>query len=288
MKRTFWASAAATLALGAALIGSASASADTLTVCDHGCKYNTIQKAVDKTKNANKTTIKVKPGTYFEAAQVKGHKLDGLSIKGTGDQPGDVLLQGCGGQADPCGPKRGDVPQNGIEGLNVNGLSIENMQADDYAANGFFIHADPGKECIGFKMDNVIASYNNAYGMFAKHCIGGKITNSTGYGHGDSAIYIGETPSQNKKDRKWTDIANDVAYENVLGYSGTNSKYVDIHDSDFYNNGVGVVPNTLNSELFEPAKAGMIDDNNIFWNNYNYYMPGLAGEDRLHRPRADR
>ena len=39
----------------------------------------------------------------------------------------------------------------------------------------------------------------------------------------------------------------------MLGYSGTNSKYVDITDSDFYNNGVGVVPNTLDSEPFEPT-----------------------------------
>ena len=43
-------------------------------------------------------------------------------------------------------------------------------------------------------------------------------------------------------------------YENVLGYSGTNSRYVTIKDSDWYNNGVGIVPNTLDSEPFEPTE----------------------------------
>ena len=59
----------------------------------------------------------------------------------------------------------------------------------------------------------------------------------------------------------------------MLGYSGTNSKYVDIRDSQFFNNGAGVVPNTLDSERFEPNAQGKVRDNLIFWNNFNYYLP---------------
>jgi len=35
-----------------------------------------------------------------------------------------------------------------------------------------------------------------------------------------------------------------------------------------------VVPNTLASEPFEPATSGVIEDNKIFWNNFDYYLPG--------------
>ena len=115
------------------------------------------------------------------------------------------------------------------------------------------------------------ASFNGSYGLFAKHCTGGKITDAKAWGHGDSGIYIGETPPQ--KNPKWTDISNNKVYENVLGYSGTNSKYVDIHDNWFYNNGAGVVPNTLESELFQPNADGKIRNNKIFWNNFNYFLP---------------
>jgi hypothetical protein len=268
---------AAALALTAALPAGAAAKTKTLKVCEHGCKYSSIQAAVNDVKDASSTRIAVQPGTYAGAV-VKGHKLDGLTITGTGEEPGDVLIQGAGGQVPGPEKRGGELPQNGIEGLNVNRLELTNMQADNFAANGFFIHADPGKECRGFKMDDLVASWNRAYGMFARNCIGGRITDTIGFGHGDSAIYIGETPPQGKKNRKWTQIARNESYLNVLGYSGTNSKYVDIHDNFFYNNGAGVVPNTLDSEDFEPTAKGIIEDNDIFWNNFDYYMPGSPVE----------
>ena len=56
---------------------------------------------------------------------------------------------------------------------------------------------------------------------------------------------LGDTTSARprpQKKPKWTSIDHIKGFENVLGYSGTNSKYVNIHDNDFYNNGVGIVP----------------------------------------------
>ena len=120
-------------------------------------------------------------------------------------------------------------------------------------------------------MKNLLASFNRAYGMYAFGCIGGRITKSTGWGHGDSAFYIGGTPVQGNP--KWTSLDHLDGHENVLGFSGTNSRYVDIKQSNFYNNGVGVVPNTLDSEPYIPATEGKIHDNNIFWNNFNYFLP---------------
>ncbi len=102
-------------------------------------------------------------------------------------------------------------------------------------------------------------------------CEGGAFNGSNGWGHGDSAYYIGATPFQ--KNPQKTVLKNLNSYENVLGYSGTNSKYVVIKDSNFYNNGAGIVPNTLDSEPFEPNGSGVIKDNNIFWNNFNYFLP---------------
>ena len=71
-------------------------------------------------------------------------------------------------------------------------------------------------------------------------------------------------------------LKNDESYENVLGYSGTNSKYVKIVESDFYNNGAGIVPNTLDSEGYEPNGWNIFERNNVFWNNYNYFLAGTA------------
>jgi hypothetical protein len=226
-------------------------------VCKHGCDYRTIQDAVDGTgKNA---TINVKPGTYKEGVLVSGKKHNGLTIQGTKKNAKKVVLNGKGKE------------NNGIEGDRVNGLRLLNFTVKNYAANGVFLHGEGSKACNGYLMKNLIASFNRAYGLFAFNCIGGRITQSVGYGHGDSAFYIGETPVQTNP--KWTRLDHNEAYENVLGYSGTNSKYVKITDSDYYNNGAGIVPNTLDSERYEPTATGIIEDNNIFWNNFNYFLP---------------
>jgi hypothetical protein len=97
------------------------------------------------------------------------------------------------------------------------------------------------------------------------------MTKSVGYGNGDSAFYVGGTPFE--KHPVTTTLDHLIGYENVLGYSGTNSKYVTIRDSEFYNNGAGVVPNTLESEPDQPATNGIIEHNLIYWNNFDYYRP---------------
>jgi hypothetical protein len=236
-----------------------------LTVCKHGCRYASIQKAVNNVKKGRNSVVKVKPGVYHEGVQVFGHKYDGLSIQGKAKNPRKTILDGDNARI------KGQPAQNGVDGLNVDNLKVRRMWARDYPANGIFVHADPGNHCHGFVMNKDLASFNRSYGLFAKHCTGGRITNSQGWGHGDSAIYIGETPPQKNPD--WTEIANDKAYLNVLGFSGTNAKYVDIHDSMFFNNGLGLGPNTLDSELFQPNAHGRIHDNDIFWNNFNYFLP---------------
>jgi hypothetical protein len=167
---------------------------------------------------------------------------------------------------------------------------LRNMWARNYQSNGFFVHAanEGGQHCVGYTMDNLLASGNRSYGLFAKNCYGGRMVNSAGYRQGDSAFYVGETPCDSRswtvhgaavpcqKKPQWTLLKNDTSYENVLGYSGTNSKYVKIVESTFYNNGAGIVPNTLDSEGYEPNGWNIIERNDVFWNNYNYFLAGSA------------
>ena len=66
-------------------------------------------------------------------------------------------------------------------------------------------------------------------------------------------------------------MTNVQAYRNVLGFSGTNMRYVTIKNSKWFNNGTGIVPNSLKSEKFPPPQENVISGNEVFWNNYNYY-----------------
>lgn len=267
--------------------------------CKHGCRYRTIQKAVDaagsfkfKKKNAKvKAIVEVKPGKYVEGVVVDGtlkkKNFDGLTIEGAKKDRKKTILEGKNA--------RGELgaAQNGVEAISVSGLVLKNMWARNYESNGFFIHAanEPGQRCVGYTMDNLLASGNRSYGLFAKNCFGGKMINSAGYRQGDSAFYVGETPCDSRAwtnhgiapppapcqaEPQWTLLKDDSSYENVLGYSGTNSKYVKIVESAFYNNGAGIVPNTLDSEGYEPNGWNVFERNDVFWNNYDYFLAGSA------------
>ncbi len=266
-------------------------------VCLHGCKYRTIQKAVDaaggfkgKKKNRKvRTVVKVKPGKYVEGVVIDGTRkkkdFEGLTIMGTKSNPRKTILEGKNAKGE-LGPA-----QNGVEAISVDGVVLKNLWARNFESNGFFVHADvnSGQHCKGYAMENLLASGNRSYGLFAKGCFGGKMVNSAGFHQGDSAFYVGETPCEKtdftvhgleprpcQKKPQWTTLKNDESYENVLGYSGTNSKYVRIIESNFYNNGAGIVPNTLDSEGFEPNGWNVFEKNNVFWNNYNYFLAGSS------------
>jgi hypothetical protein len=188
----------------------------------------------------------------------------------------------------PDGDPATTPAQNAIDAEDIDGIKFKNMWARNYLNNTFFVHASnvpaDNSHCSGFVMDNLVSSDTKSYGMFSRNCFGGKFLNSEGWNHGDSAFYVGETPCDDlnwtnkgpnpgpcQADPDWTIIKNVESHQGSLGYSGTNSKYVKITDSDFYNNGAGLVPNTLDSEKFEPSGSLIFENNNIFWNNLNYY-----------------
>ena len=283
MKRTLGMLVAALAMIAAFTITTASAQAkkgDPLVVCKFGCKYKKIQKAVDKAKKGD--TINVLPGKYKEGVIVEGRKYDDLTIQGMVQKkngtfkkakPKKVVLEGKNAKSDA------GLAQNGIEAIDVTGITIKNLTAQNFATNGIFIRdSNPTDgdtaadvDCRDYVVKNTFTKANRSYGVYAFGCGGGKMLKSTGILHGDSAFYVGATPPLDKPE--WTLLKGLDAHLNVQAFSGTNSRWIEITKGNFYNNGSGIVPNTLDSEPYEPATVGKIHDNNIFWNNYNYYLP---------------
>jgi hypothetical protein len=243
-------SAAAVLAAGAS-----TASAKSLEVCKSGCTYKTIQKAVDAAGKGD--TIKVKAGSYKEGVIIVGHKYDKLTIKGDSKNPNKVKLLGKG--------LKGDQKQNAVAINKADNVTLDGLYGQDFLSNGFYV-----SDAKGYTFKNLIAKHDGEYGLFAFNSIGGSMTNSTASEFNDSGFYVGQTPKQSKPKR--TTISNVKAFLNVLGYSGTNSRYVDIKNSSWYNNGAGIVPNSLDSEKNPPNEDNLISGNKVFWNNFNYYL----------------
>ena len=177
---------------------------------------------------------------------------------GTSKNAKDVILEGENAKTIVDGVPRSPTTRSG--GRSIIGLVMKNMWARHYQNNTFFVWAGhDGPSVVPTTPWTTSSPPTPVHSCFARNRFGGVIENSSGYHHGDSAASIGETPCDSpdwtnrtvaaertpcQADPDWTIIRNVKSYANVLGYSGTNSKYVDIKNSAFYNNGAGIVPNT--------------------------------------------
>lgn len=210
-------------------------------------------RIADAVRKANAgDTIKVAHGTYKEAVSIVGAKKRYIKLIGDPKKPEKVKLEG-------SNKKANGVLVNGADEVTINGFS-----AKHYKANGFFV-----TNVKGYTLTNLRASLVGVYGLYAFNSIGGTMTKSIASYTSDSGFYVGQTPPQTKPVR--TIIKNVESFGSVLGYSGTNSRYVTITDSKFYNNGAGIVPNSLDTEKYAPNENNVITRNEVFWNNFNYY-----------------
>jgi hypothetical protein len=224
----------------------------TLTVSKKkGSKYTSIQKAIGAA--TGKDTIKVKAGTYKEGLQIVGSRYDGLKLVASGK----VVLEG-------KGLKRG-AAQNGVLVNNADAVTVKGFAARNYKANCFFV-----TNAVGYTLTKLVAERCGVYGIYAFNSKGGEMSSSEAYYNNDSGFYVGQTPIQKGRVKR-TIVKNVKSWGNVLGFSGTNMHYVTITKSQWYNNGAGIVPNALDSEKYPPPGDNVIADNDIFWNNFNFY-----------------
>lgn len=227
----------------------------TLRVCKNKrCTYRTITRAVRAAKAGD--TIRVGRGVYHEGVIVQGNKKRYLKIIGDKKRPDRVVIDARG--------VKGARRQNAIAVVNANKVTLQGLKARNQKGNGFYVvNAD------GYRLDRLITAKTGVYGIYAFNTTGGSMTNSLAYYASDGAFYIGQTPPQAKPKR--TVVRNVTAWGSTVGFSATNMRYVTITKSRFFNNGIGVVPNALDSEKYPPAEDNVFSDNDIFWNNFDVY-----------------
>ena len=260
--------------------------------CRHGCRFRTIQKAVDAAgtyayRHPGKVKVRIRPGRYAEGVVLDGseprRRFDGMTIEGTRPDRRRTILEG----------GRLGAAEAGIEAVDVSGLVLRNMWARNFTAAGFLVTGGDrvGGQCTGYAMENLLASGNRSFGLAARNCTGGKMIDSAAYRQGSAGFSVAETPCSGgwspysgapcQARPRWTLLQGDASYENALGFGGTNSKYVRVIENAFYDDGAGIVVASVANAGYEPNAWNMIERNFVFWDNYDYFLSASAFEPTL-------
>lgn len=196
--------------------------------------YPTIQSAVDAAEPGD--LVLIGPGTYREAVTVT---TPGLTLRGT--DRNEVILDG------------ELTRENGIFVSGADGVAIENITARNYTTNGFFWNG-----VTGYRGSYLTAIDNRVYGIYPFDSVDGLIEYSYASGSEDGGYYIGQCDPCNAV------LTNSIAEHNGMAYSGTNSSgNIYIVGNVFRYNQGGVVPNTLDSELYPPVHDVYVGGNLI-------------------------
>lgn len=144
-------------------------------------------------------------------------------------------------------------------GFNVlaDGVAIENITARNATLNGFFWTGVTGYR------GRYLTAYNNGdYGIYAFDSKDGLLEDSYASGSPDAGFYIGQCfPCRAM-------IRRVISEHNAVGYSGTNAGgQLYILNSIWRNNRGGLVPNTLDTELYPPQRSTVIRRNLIHDNS---------------------
>lgn len=193
--------------------------------------------------------ILLAPGTYSGGVEVPETR-PGITIRG--EDRNTVVFDG------------EDVRGNAIE-VEADGVTLENMSAHGYTANGFYWDGVDGFAGRYLTVWNV-----GLYAIYAIESRNGVIEHSYASGAADAAFYIGEC---NPCDTVVRDV---TAALSAVGYSGTNAGgNLVVEDSTFEDNAIGILPNSFDVQQEPPPQRDAIFRRNV-----------ISGSGRVATPRA--
>jgi hypothetical protein len=274
------------------------------------CKYSEIQKAVDAARTGDR--IQILPGVYTEPTSRKvplndpkcpqgdpryweptgdGHGENGLVptyqfqwdcknsrnlVQVLGDSPKDPdreCDQKCDLQIEGMGATPEDVlivgdrrKRDVLRADRADGIVIKNLTAEQGSFNGADV-----VETNGFLLDHVVGRYNQNYGILTFTSDNGLYDFTEGYKNGDSGLYPGSGPEGHCL-RYGIEIRNSSSHDNVLGQSGTAGNGTWIHDSKWFDNGVGIVNDSFASgHPGMPQDCSKWENNEVNSNNQNFF-----------------
>lgn len=165
------------------------------------------------------------PGTYQFTDEIGISNLDGVTVRGTGTAPADVVLDFTG-------------ETGGAKGLNfqsMDSLTIENLTVLDAPGDNVFVTGSNG-----LTMRDIVSGWvsrpMNARGRYALYPVSSTnvlLENVEAFGSSDAGIYVGQATN--------CIVRNSLAHDNVAGIEIENSLNCDVLNNTARNNTGGIL-----------------------------------------------
>jgi len=170
-------------------------------------------------------TLCFSPGTYSFDDGVTISDLDGITLRGTGADRDEVVLDFF-----PMG--------TGNSGLNISGMTrftIENVRVLDAAQNNVFI-TDSTDVIVRNVSSGWVQRPPESAGKYAIYPVLSQrvlIEDSEAFGSADAGLYVGQTQD--------CVVRNNLAYDNVAGIEIENSSRCEVYGNEAYDNTAGIL-----------------------------------------------
>lgn len=203
-------------------------------------------------------------GEYDMGGTVDVTTTPGLTLKGIGDSPDDVVLE----YADSEGNCRGNQGIN----VTVDDVTVENMWVKNTCENAVVQRGTDGSRFIKVRVswDGTPRTENGAYGVYPTDCSNTTVQYCQTQGASDAGVYIGKCDGGL--------VTNNVVYENVAGLEVENCLNVDTHDNEIFDNtgGLLALQQDISGDMQTNSGVRMFD-NEVYCNNReNFAQPGSA------------
>lgn len=216
----------------------------------------TIGEAVARARTGD--LVLVSPGTYPESVTIA---TPGITVRGTDRNTVIIDGQGLRAQgvlviADNVRVQNLTVTSHTFNGVLVTGQH-DGATASAHGVDGYQT-LDPAKypPIQGFAIDNVTATNNGLYGLYAFNSQHGSISNSYASGSADSGIYVGQCQQCDIV------VSGNVAERNAIGFENANaSDSVVISGNRFSGNRVGMTLISNYQEAFQPQHGNTVVGN---------------------------
>jgi hypothetical protein len=200
-----------------------------------------------------------------------------LQIQGTGASPDAVTID-AGNTASGDGAPIGAVKDVGIRADRADGFVVDNLKVRHAREHDIYVIETDGSHLNRFKVP-----FAGEYGLLTFTADHSLIENCDGWGAGDSALYpgasadLGEALPPDQR-RYGTELRNCDMRHSALGYSGTDGNSVWVHHNEIYDNTTGFSTDVFTAPGHPgfPQDSDLIENNNIYSNNFNTYLPPCA------------